>query len=81
MPGKRPDTTIKSLPLANGHGRYMALTAERTLVSVGVWPLHTTVKKFVTVSPPKRLRNGRFASENTVQWFQKRNGHLDPGVA
>jgi hypothetical protein len=34
--------------------------------------------KFVTVSLLKRLRNGRFASENAAQRFQKRNGHLDP---
>jgi hypothetical protein len=34
--------------------------------------------KFVTVSVPKRLRNGRFASETAVRQFQKRNGYLDP---
>ena len=41
-PGKHFDTRIKPLPLTNGHGRYMAVTPERTLVSVGVgeWPLH-----------------------------------------
>jgi hypothetical protein len=33
--------------------------------------------KIVTVSLPKRLRNGRFTSETTVRRFQKRNGHLD----
>ena len=36
--------------------------------------------KFVTVSPPKRLRNGRYTSETVVRRFQKRNGHLDPDV-
>jgi hypothetical protein len=34
--------------------------------------------KFVAVSPPKRLRNGRFASETAVRRFQKRNGQLNP---
>jgi hypothetical protein len=35
---------------------------------------------FLTVPLPKRLRNGRFSSETAVRQFQKRNGHLDPGV-
>jgi hypothetical protein len=35
-------------------------------------------KKIVTVSLPKRFRNGRFTSETAVRRFQKRNGHLDP---
>jgi hypothetical protein len=41
-PGKHFDTRIKPLPLTNGHGRYMTVTPERTLVSVGVgeWPLY-----------------------------------------
>jgi hypothetical protein len=43
IPGEHPDTRIKPLPLTNGHGRYMTVTPERTLVSVGEWPLHTTV--------------------------------------
>jgi hypothetical protein len=34
--------------------------------------------KFVTVSLPKRFRNGRFASETAVRRFQKYNRHLDP---
>jgi hypothetical protein len=34
---------IKPLPLANGHGRYITVTPERTLVSVEEWPLHITV--------------------------------------
>jgi hypothetical protein len=34
--------------------------------------------KFVTVSLPKRFRNGRFNSETAMRRFQKRNGHLDP---
>jgi hypothetical protein len=36
--------------------------------------------EFVTVSLPKRPRNGRFISETAVRRFQKRNGHLDPEV-
>jgi hypothetical protein len=34
-PGKHPDTRIKPLPLANGHGRCMAVAPEQTLVSSG----------------------------------------------
>jgi hypothetical protein len=68
--------------LTNGNGRYMAVTPERTLVSVGEWPLHITVVryKFLTASLLKRLRNGRFTSEITVRRFHKRSGHLDPEV-
>jgi hypothetical protein len=40
IPGKHSDTRIKPLPLTNGHGRYMAVTPERTLVSVGECPLN-----------------------------------------
>ena len=43
IPGKHSDTRIKPLPLTNGHGRYITVTPERTLVSVGEWPLHITV--------------------------------------
>jgi hypothetical protein len=43
IPGKNPDTRIKPLPLTNGHGRYITVTSERTLVSVGEWPLNMTV--------------------------------------
>jgi hypothetical protein len=35
IPGKHSDTRIKPLALANGHGRYIAATPERTLASVG----------------------------------------------
>ena len=35
IPGKDPDTRIKPLALTNGHGRYMTVTPERTLASVG----------------------------------------------
>jgi hypothetical protein len=38
--GKHSDTRIKPLPLTNGHGRYITVTPERTLFSVGEWPLH-----------------------------------------
>jgi hypothetical protein len=34
----------------------------------------------LTVSLPKRFRDGRFASGTTMWWFQKRNHHLDPEV-
>jgi hypothetical protein len=35
IPGKHSDTRIKPLALNNGHGRYMTVTPERKLVSVG----------------------------------------------
>ena len=40
IPGKYSDTRIKPLALTNGHGRYMTVTPERTLVSVGKCPLN-----------------------------------------
>jgi hypothetical protein len=43
MPVKDSHTRIKPLALASGHGRCMAVTPERTLVSVGEWPLHVAV--------------------------------------
>ena len=43
IPGKHSDTRIKPLALTNGHGRYMAVTPERGLASVGEWPLHIAV--------------------------------------
>ena len=42
MPVKDSHTRIKPLALASGHGRYITVTTERTLVSVGEWPLHIT---------------------------------------
>jgi hypothetical protein len=42
---KGPHTRIKPLALASGHGRYITVTTERTLVSVGEWPLNITVIK------------------------------------
>ena len=52
IPGISSDIRIKPLPLANGHGRYITVTPERTFF--GEWPLHIAVK-FITVSLPKRL--------------------------
>jgi hypothetical protein len=40
IPVKDPHTRIKPLALASSHGRYITVTPERTLVSVGEWPLH-----------------------------------------
>jgi hypothetical protein len=40
IPGKHSDTRIKPLPLTNGHGRYITVTPERTLASVGGCPLN-----------------------------------------
>jgi hypothetical protein len=39
IPGKDSDTRIKPLALTNDHGRYMTVTPERTLASVGKCPL------------------------------------------
>jgi hypothetical protein len=35
IPGKRSDARIKPLALANDHGRYITVTPERALASVG----------------------------------------------
>jgi hypothetical protein len=35
IPGKHSDTRIKPLAFANGHSRYMTVTPERALASVG----------------------------------------------
>jgi hypothetical protein len=43
MPVKDSHTRIKPLALASGQGRYITGTHERTLVSVGEWPLHIAV--------------------------------------
>ena len=66
--GKNSDARIKPLPLANGHGRYITVTPERALVSVGEWPLHIAVK-FLTVSLPKPPYGG-FRSETAI-WIRK----------
>ena len=67
IPGKDSDTRIKPLTLTNGHGRYMTVTPERTLESVGEWPLHITVIIFwpfhfwnrrTEVKPPSGFRSG-----------------------
>jgi hypothetical protein len=70
---------------------YMAVTYSRLLYNtvagltymhmVPVFILSTGIlinNKFVTVSLPKRFRNGRFTSETSVRRFQKLNRHLDP---
>jgi hypothetical protein len=43
IPVKDSHTRIKPLALASGHGRYITVTTERTIVSVGEWPLHIAV--------------------------------------
>jgi hypothetical protein len=40
IPGKRSETRIKLLALTNDHGRYITVTPERTLASVGECPLN-----------------------------------------
>jgi hypothetical protein len=86
IPGKHSDTRIKPLPLTNGHGCYITATPERTLVSVGEWPLHITVINL----QPFHFRDGYitavsilkppFNSETAVWRFRKFNRHLDPEV-
>jgi hypothetical protein len=39
IPVKDSHTRIIPLALASGHGRYITVTPERTLASVGEWPL------------------------------------------
>jgi hypothetical protein len=43
IPVKDSHTRIKPLALASGHDRYITVTSERTIVSVGEWPLHKAV--------------------------------------
>jgi hypothetical protein len=64
MPGKHPDTRIKPLPLANGHGRYIHNRFTRTDTCVR-WVMAVTYNRYKCVTVPllKRLRNGRFTSE------------------
>jgi hypothetical protein len=71
IPGKHSDTRIKPLPLT--------YTRTDTFFCWGMAVAYNRYK-FVTVSLPKRLCNGRFTSETAVRWFQKRNRHLDPEV-
>jgi hypothetical protein len=40
IPGKDSDTRIRPLALTTGHGRYITVTPERTLASVGECPLN-----------------------------------------
>jgi hypothetical protein len=40
IPGKDSDTRIKPLTLTNGHGRYITVTPERKIASVGECPLN-----------------------------------------
>jgi hypothetical protein len=42
-PVKDSHTRIKPLALVSGHGRYIIVTPERTILSVGEWPLHIAV--------------------------------------
>jgi hypothetical protein len=43
IPVKDSHTRTKPLALASGHGRYITVTPERTLVSVAEWPLNIAV--------------------------------------
>jgi hypothetical protein len=54
IPGKHPDTK-QTVPLTNGHGRYITTCPLGMAVSYSRY-------KFVTAPLPKRLPNGRFNS-------------------
>jgi hypothetical protein len=79
IPGKHSDTRIKPLALTNGHGRYITVTPERTLASVGecplniqplnFWPLHFRNGRVTAVSLLKPPFGG-FRSETAI-WIQK----------
>ena len=73
---------MKPLALASGHGRCTTVAPERAPVSVGRWGMAVACSRheFVTVSIPKRFRNGRFTFENAARRFQKRNRRLDAEV-
>jgi hypothetical protein len=61
MPGARPDTRIKPLPLINGHGRYNIDRYTRTRTDTSPGNGRCTLYSrynFVTVYIPKRPRNG-----------------------
>ena len=74
-PGKHSEIRIKPLPLANGHDRYIiaATHPDGRLRPLGDGRMAVTYSryKFVTVSLPEQLRNGRFNSETAVRRFQK----------
>jgi hypothetical protein len=78
IPVKDSHTGIKPLALTNGHGRYITVTPERTLVSVEEWPLHMTVinlypfhfrNGFVTAVSLLKPPCGDFRSE-TATWIR-----------
>ena len=74
-PSKHSDTRIKPLASANGHGRYISVTPERTLASVGGCALNIAVK-FLAVSLPQPPCNGRFNSfggfrSETATWIRQ----------
>jgi hypothetical protein len=80
MQVKDSHTRIKPLALTCDHGRYITATPERTLASVGEWPLNIYSRyEFVTVSLLKRLHNGGFISE-TATWIQRWFKIISAGV-
>jgi hypothetical protein len=73
IPVKDSNTRIKPLALTNGRGRYMAVTPERALVSVGGCPLNI----YIAVKCFFRSPFGGFRSETgiwTQKWFKKSVG-------
>jgi hypothetical protein len=53
---KDSHTRIKPLALASGHGRYTTVTPERTIVSVGKWPLNVATREKEVHIPTKNTR-------------------------
>ena len=64
------DPHTRTLALASGHGRCMTVTPERTLISVGEWPLHTVQPSHVY---------SRFASETESSYATRRFRSETPG--
>jgi hypothetical protein len=52
IPVKDSHSRINPLALGSGHGRYTTVTPERTLVSVGKWPLHISDLDLVSTPLP-----------------------------
>jgi hypothetical protein len=69
IPGQDSDTRIKPLALTNDHGRYIAVTPERALASVGECPFHETA-----VIRPFHFRNRRAAVSELKPSLGSRSG-------
>jgi hypothetical protein len=76
----------KAAALASGHGRYMAVSTERKISSVGGWPLNKAAIKFTThpllnsKTASQRPAGDRFTSttSETATWIKKSKNPLGP---